>query len=34
MSTPVGLILDIQHTGRRSKPGDLGAAYDLEEGPA
>lgn len=27
---PVGLILDIQHTGRKSKPGDLGAAYDLD----
>lgn len=27
---PVGLILDIQHTGRASKPGDLGAAYDLD----
>lgn len=27
---PVGLILDIQHTGRKSRPGDLGAAYDLD----
>lgn len=27
---PVGIILDIQHTGRKSKPGDLGAAYDLD----
>lgn len=26
----IGLILDIQHTGRKSKPGDLGAAYDLD----
>lgn len=24
------LILDIQHTGRASKPGDMGAAYDLD----
>lgn len=27
---PVGLILDIQHANRASKPGDLGAAYDLD----
>jgi len=26
----MNLILDIQHTGRKSKPGDMGAAYDLD----
>ena len=26
----LGLILDIQHAGRRSKPGDLGASADLD----
>jgi len=24
------LILDVQHTGRASRPGDMGAAYDLD----
>lgn len=30
LTLPVGLILDTQHTGRASKPGDIGAAYDLD----
>jgi len=30
MTPTVGLILDIQHQGRPSKPGDMGAAYDLD----
>lgn len=30
MTSTVGLILSIDHTGRPSRPGDMGAAYDLD----
>ncbi len=30
MTLTVGLILSIDHTGRPSRPGDMGAAYDLD----